>query len=193
MHKNQEMWGLCGPWAFTAGWPDSVTHQHLLVQIEDYCEQVVRWKLSDVGWENCHRLTRAALWCALYCNAIRQWQAPHLISGPMTECLRSMALALALVRLEVGSPLMAKMASPTPSLPSWLTEPPWTTLRTSMPEPSLIALTDIPANAHTHTQTHTNGHRWVEAWLRLPWTQAKQTVAQTNTWQWHNQHNQDRH
>lgn len=133
---------------------------------------------------------RPRVWATASCSyGVYFVAAPHLISGPMTECLRSMALALALVRSEAGSPLMAKMASPTPSLPSWLTEPPWSTLRTSMPEPSLIALTDIPANTHTHV------HRWVEGWLSLLWTPARQTdqAVQTNTWQWHNQHNQDRH
>lgn len=158
------------------GWPDCVTHQHLLMQVEDYWERVIGWKLSDVRWENCHRLAR---WCALYCNAFGQWQAPHLISGPMTECLRSMALALALVRLEVGSPLMAKMASPTPSLPSWLTEPPWTTLRTSMPEPSLIALTDIPANTHTHN-TDTHKRAQVSGGLAKAALNASQTDSRTN-------------
>lgn len=114
--------------------------------------------------------------------AAGMWLSPYLISGPMTECLRSMALALALVRLEVDSPLMAKMASPTPSLPSWLTAPPWTTLRTSMPEPSLIALTVIPANTHinTHTHTSTQKHRWTEGWLRLLWMHAKQRDSRPN-------------
>lgn len=113
-----------------------------------------------------------------------QQLSPHLISGPMTEFRRSMALAWALVKLDVGSLLIAKMMSPTPSLPSWQTEPPWATLRTSMPEPSLIALTDMPANVrtHRHTNTHrgTHKHRWVEGWLRLRWLHAKHTDAHPN-------------
>lgn len=131
------------------------------------------------------------------------FEAPHLISGPMTECLRSMALALALLRSEVSSPSMAKMASPTPSLPSWLTEPPWTTLRTSMPEPSLIALTVIPANTRTHTRAHTCTHarthtdrdgqvRGGLAGDALNRSQAD-SRTNTNTWRPHNQRNQDRH
>lgn len=127
-----------------------------------------------------------------------QWLSSHLISGPMTECLRSMALAWALVRLDVGSLLMAKMTSPTPSLPSWQTEPPWTTLRTSMPEPSLIALTDMPANVRTHRHTHTQKHTQAQVSGGLAKTvviasqthrrSPKQTPRSGN-----NQHNQVRH
>lgn len=65
-------------------------------------------------------------------------------SGPMRECRRSMARAWALVRLAVGSPLMARMRSPTPRRPSRLMEPPWIMLRISIPKPSFMALTVIP-------------------------------------------------
>lgn len=111
--------------------------------------------------------------------AAGMWLSPYLISGPMTECLRSMALALALVRLEVDSPLMAKMASPTPSLPSWLTAPPWTTLRTSMPEPSLIALTVIPANTHINTHKHKHTKAQVNGGLAKAALNACQTERQS--------------
>lgn len=67
------------------------------------------------------------------------------MSGPTRECLRSMARACALLRLAVGSPLMARMRSPAPKRPSRLMEPPWMTLRISIPKPSLTVLTVIPA------------------------------------------------
>lgn len=81
----------------------------------------------------------------------------HLRSGPMSECLRSIALACALVRPVVDSPLTAIIPSPTASLPSIPIDPPWTTDRIIMPEPSLKALTVIPAR--TRTQTHVM-HTW---------------------------------
>lgn len=67
------------------------------------------------------------------------------MSGPTKECLLSMARACALLRLAVGSPLMASMRSPTPKRPSRLMEPPWMTLRITIPKPSLAVLTVIPA------------------------------------------------
>lgn len=66
------------------------------------------------------------------------------MSGPTRECLRSMARACALLRWAVGSPLMARIRSPTPRRPSRLMEPPWMMLRISIPKPSLAVLTVIP-------------------------------------------------
>lgn len=66
------------------------------------------------------------------------------MSGPMSECRLSIARACALVKLVVDSSLMDRMQSPTPIRPSRLIEPPWMTLRTIIPKPSLLELTVIP-------------------------------------------------
>lgn len=68
----------------------------------------------------------------------------YFMSGPISECRLSSARACALVKLVVDSSLMDRMQSPTPIRPSRLIEPPWITLRTTIPKPSLLELTVIP-------------------------------------------------